>query len=94
MFASICMMNTLKNMSPNELLQTKERLAQYNTIIQMDDEYITLVYQGIQTMFGREYKSWEIVKNGFTNDEIAYLHSIGFQRPDQHAFQAWGELAA
>ena len=33
MFASICIMNTLKEMSPNELVQTKERLAPHNIAI-------------------------------------------------------------
>jgi len=86
-------MNTVKNMSPNELLQTKERLAQYHIVIDIDDGYISIVHQGIQIMFGREYKSWEIIKYGFTKHEIAYLFSLGFQRTDITVFQGWGELA-
>ena len=95
LFASICIMNPLKEMSPNELVQTKERLAPHNIAIYLEDpDYITLLFHDIQIVYGREYTSWEIVKNGFTNQEAAYLLEVGFHRPDPNAFQAWGNLNA
>jgi hypothetical protein len=87
-------MNTLKAMSPQELIETKRRLAQHNILIHIEDNYINLLFHDVQTLYGREYKSWEIVKNGFTNEEVVYLTEVGFRRPDPNAFQAWGDLNA
>ena len=91
LFVNLCIMNALKAMSPNSLYNL-EALIQPQIRIQADNEYITLVYNNIQVLYGRQYNSWEIVKNGFTNAEVQYLIDIGFHRPDQNAFQAWGDI--
>jgi hypothetical protein len=84
-------MNTLKTMNPNELSNIA-LLIHPKIVVQQWEESIILVYNQIQFLFGREYNSWEIVKNGFTEQEAEYLLDIGFHRPDSNAFQAWGTI--
>jgi hypothetical protein len=91
LFTGIVLMNALKAMNPNELTNIA-LLILPTIVVQQDNEYVTLVYKKIQFLFGREYNSWEIVKNGFTEQEAEYLQDIGFHRPDQNAFQAWGTI--
>lgn len=91
LFAGIVIMNALKAMNPNELANIA-LLIRPKIVVQQEADYITLVYKKTQFLFGREYNSWEIVKNDFTEQEAEYLQDIGFHRPDQNAFQAWGTI--
>jgi len=91
LFTGIVLMNALKTMNPNELSNIAMMILP-KIVVQQDNNYITMVYNNIQFLFGRDFNSWEIVKNGFTEQEVEYLQDIGFQRPDQNAFQAWGNI--
>ena len=83
LFGCYACMNTLKDMSPNDVAEWAVGLPSNDVHISEADGYLSLESGGFLVLYGRNYRSWEIVKNSpFTNHEVQYLHTLNFFKPD------------
>jgi len=82
-YGCYAVMSELAKMSDDEVINWGKSLPPLDTKTDVEDDYITLKTGPFYVLYGRPYRSWEILKDTpFQPDEIEYLLSLGFFKPD------------
>jgi hypothetical protein len=85
-------MTELGKMTDEQVLAWGSNLPLLDTRVDVEEDYITLKSGPFYVIYGRPYRSFEILKDkAFQPDEVEYLLSLGFVKPDpnpnDHCYQ-------
>jgi len=91
-YGCYAVMSELAKMTDAEVISWGKSLPPLDTTTDVEEDYITLKSGPFYVIYGRSYRSFEILKDkAFQPDEVEYLLSLGFVKPDpnpnDHCYQ-------